>query len=260
MRVVIAGNGDLARYICEEFTSVGHELVILTRSHNPQLERPGAHSVYHRLYSGIPGGPPTGYRGLSGPAAFYSRPREPIRKLLREQTDLEWTLVSVSWLADYVVSAKNRYIKEIGVACPINLADGSMVIPGTGNEPVDFAWARDIAKALEKLVIAPAWEPYTFTSGEQSSWNEVARIIRDKYRPDLKVRYLSLGNIVETVRTTKDDDAVVLAEHQLLSASHACSLPQDKVQAQRPKYFPGIYFRTLRDGLAELDRDAGIIA
>ena len=145
------------------------------------------------------------------------------------------------------------------MACPINLADGSMVIPGTGNEPVDFAWAREVAKALEKLVIAPAWEPYTFTSGEQSSWNDVARIIRDKYRPDLKVQYLSLGNIVETIRTSKDDDTVGLAEHQLLSASHACSLPQDKVRAQRQKYFPGICFRTLQDGLAEFDRDAGTI-
>ncbi|KAM5483924.1 hypothetical protein MaudMau93_006120 [Microsporum audouinii] len=224
MRVVIAGNGDLARYIREEFTSVACQ-------QSPKCKRfiPSEFVGDIEAYPDQP--------------AFYSRPREPIRKLLREQTDLEWTLVSVGWLADYVVPAKNRYIKEIGVACPINLADGSMVIPGTGNEPVDFAWARDVAKALGKLVIAPAWEP----------------IIRDKYRPDLKVRYLSLGNIVETIRTTKDDDAVVLAEHQLLSASHACSLPQDKVQAQRPKYFPGIYFRTLRDGLAELDRDAGTI-
>ncbi|KAM5453539.1 hypothetical protein MaudCBS49596_002742 [Microsporum audouinii] len=169
MRVVIAGNGDLARYIREEFTSVGHELVILTRSHKPQLERPGVTQfitdytleslavplrdsevlistigdpVIHRH-------PPHPHPSLSAESemqtfhtlrpAFYSRPREPIRKLLREQTDLEWTLVSVGWLADYVVPDKNRYIKEIGVACPINLANSSMVIPGTGNEPVDFA-------------------------------------------------------------------------------------------------------------------------
>lgn len=41
MRVAVAGNGDLARYICEEFTAAGHEVIILTRSHKQQLEQPG---------------------------------------------------------------------------------------------------------------------------------------------------------------------------------------------------------------------------
>ncbi|KAH8654291.1 hypothetical protein BGZ61DRAFT_313600, partial [Ilyonectria robusta] len=39
-RVVVAGSGDLARYVCEEFTKVGHELV-LTRKQKPQFERLG---------------------------------------------------------------------------------------------------------------------------------------------------------------------------------------------------------------------------
>lgn len=38
---------------------------------------------------------------------FYYHTREPIRKALREQTELQWTLVSVGWLADYVVPSKN---------------------------------------------------------------------------------------------------------------------------------------------------------
>lgn len=59
--------------------------------------------------------------------AFYARSREPIHKLLREKTDLEWTLVCLGWLADYIVPTKNRYIKDIGGSCPINLADNISV-------------------------------------------------------------------------------------------------------------------------------------
>ena len=304
MRVAVAGNGDLARYICEEFTAAGHELIILTRSHKPQLERPGVTQfitdytlqslatairdgealistigdvspayvdLHHTLIQACQQSPtckrfiPSEFAGdietYPDQPAFYGRSREPIRKLLREQTDLEWTLVCLGWLTDYIVPAKNRYIKEIGESCPINLADNSMMIPGTGNEPVDFTWARDTAKALERLVTTPAgqWEPYTYISGEQATWNNVARIIRDKYRPDLKIQHLSLGKIVEIIRTSTDDDTVALSEHQLLSASRACALPQEKVQAQRQKYFSGVYFRTLQDGLAEFDRDAEVI-
>ena len=139
----------LARYICEEFTSAGHELVILTRSHKPQLERPGVtqfitdytlQSLATPLRDGevlistigdvtpsyidihrtliqacqqsltckrfIPSEFAGDIETYPDQPAFYSRTREPIRKLLREQTDLEWTLVSVGWLADYVVPAK----------------------------------------------------------------------------------------------------------------------------------------------------------
>lgn len=41
MHVILAGSGDLARYICEEFTKAGHTLTVLTRSHKPQFEQPG---------------------------------------------------------------------------------------------------------------------------------------------------------------------------------------------------------------------------
>lgn len=303
MRVVIAGPGDLARYICEEFIKAGHELIILTRSYKSQFEHPGVTQfvtdytlqslstplanaevlistiadytpsyidVHCTLIQACQQSPkckrfiPSEFGGdietyPDQPGCYY-RTREPIRKVLREQTDLEWTLVSVGWAADYVVPAKNRYVKDIGAACPINLAGGSIVIPGTGNEPVNFTWMRDVAKALAELVKDSAgWEPYTYISGEHTCWNDVARVIRQKYRPDLTIKYQSVDNIIEALRTPKDDDALHLAESQMFSVSQACSLPQDKVQAQRQKYFPAIRFRTLEDGLAELDGDAGMI-
>ncbi|KAE8353386.1 hypothetical protein BDV28DRAFT_133229 [Aspergillus coremiiformis] len=302
MRVIIAGNGDMARYICEEFTSAGHELVILTRSHKPDREWPGVTQfitdytlpslatalqdgevlistigdmtqsyveVSRNLIQACQQSPtckrfiPSEFVGdietYPDQPGFYIRSREPIRKLLREQTDLEWTLVSVGWLCDYMVPVKNRYVKDVDPLCPLSLANGTMVIPGTGNEPVDFVWMRDIVKALAKLVIAPVWEPYTLISAERSNWNTVARVIRDKYRPDLKIQHISLGQIVETIRTSNDQDIVDVAQHQLLSACHACSLPPDQVQAHKEKYFPGIRFRTLQDGLDEFDRDAATI-
>lgn len=302
MRVVIAGSGGLARYICEEFPKAGHELIILTRRHKPELEHPGVTQfitdytlqslstplangevlistisdytpsyvdIHHSLIQACQQSPkckrfiPSEFAGdidtYPDQPGFYYRTREPIRKDLRGQTDLEWTLVSVGWLIDYVVPSKNRYLKDIGKFCPINLADGSIVIPGTGNEPVDVTWVRDVAKALAELVKAPAWEPYTYISGEKTCWKDVARVIGQKYHPDLTTEYQSLYNIIETIRTSKDDDILLVTDHQIFSASQASSLPQDKVQAQRQKYFPGIHFRTLQDGLAEFDRDAGVI-
>ncbi|KAL4932877.1 uncharacterized protein BDV17DRAFT_279229 [Aspergillus undulatus] len=113
---------------------------------------------------------------------FYYRTREPIlRQALRQQTDIEWTLVSVGWLVDYIVPQGNRYLMDAGEAFPIDLASKKIVIPGTGNDPVDVTAARDLATALALLVNAPSWEPYTYISGEKTSWNKLAELVQQRY-------------------------------------------------------------------------------
>lgn len=302
MRVAIAGYGDMTRYIIEEFSKVGHELVVLTRSHKSDIDRPGVTQfvtdysleslaaplrdaevlvstigdqsssyidIHRNLIKACQQSPkckrfmPSEYAGNLDThpeqPAFYARSREPIRQLLREQTDLEWTLILVGWLADYVLPASNRYIRDFGEACPINLVDGTMMIPGTGDEPISFIWSRDVAKAMASLVSAPKWERHTFVTGELSTWNNVATLLRNKYQPDLKVQHLSVSSILETIASAEDALTKGLAEHQLYSASHASALPQERLQAQRQKYFPGVQFRTLRGGLDDFDRDTSII-
>ncbi|KAJ6444839.1 NADH(P)-binding domain-containing protein [Purpureocillium lavendulum] len=302
MHVVIAGSGDLARYICEEFTKAGHTLTVLTRTQKPELDQPGveqhvtnyslpslmetldesevlistisdftasfvdvhraliqacqASSKCKRFIASEFAGDIETYPEQPG---FYWRTREPVREILRSQTDIEWTLVSNGWLADYLVPPRNRHIKDIGDAHPVDLSKRTMVIPGTGNEPINFTWARDIAKALAHLVGVPGWEPHTYISGERSCWNKVAALLEEAYQIDLKTTHVSLYEITESVRTAKDENSLFLADHHLFSISHASSLPEAKVTAHREKYFRGIRFRTLIEGLSELEGNLDLI-
>ena len=186
---------------------------------------------------------------------FYYSPHEPVREILRNQADIEWTLVCIGWLTDYFVPLQNRYIKDIGEFHPINWVDDKIVIPGTGNEPVDFTWARDVVRGLASLVKAPpgSWEPYTFMSGERSCWNDTAKIVQQKYRPDSPIEHRSLHTVAEMMKAAKDENTLILADYYLLSISQACANPSDKVQAHREKFFPGVRFRTLQDGLSQVD-------
>lgn len=190
--------------------------------------------------------------------AFYYRTREPIRKVLRDQHELEWTLVSVGWFIDYVVPAKNRYLKDIGEAFPIDLSAGKIIIPGTGNEPVDITWARDAAKGMGALLNAPTWETYTYMSGQKTCWNDVAEIIKRRH-PDFSLQHKSLAQLIETLRTSQDEDAQLIAEYQIFSASHASSFVPAKVKAQQETYFQGVHFRALREGLDEVDADSSTV-
>ena len=186
---------------------------------------------------------------------FYYSPHEPVREMLRKQTDIEWTLVCIGWLTDYFVPIRNRHIKDIGDFHPINWIDTEIVIPGTGNEPVDFTWARDVVRGLASLVKAPpgSWESYTFMSGERSCWNDTAKIVQQKYRPDSPIKRISLHTVAEMIKAAKDEDTLILADYYLLSISQACANPSDKVRAHKEKFFPGVRFRTLQDGLSQAD-------
>ncbi|KAK5989565.1 Oxidoreductase swnR [Cladobotryum mycophilum] len=228
--------------ISSAYTDV-HRTLILACQESPKCKRfiPAEFAANIEAYPDEPG--------------FYYAPHEPIRQMLRGQTDVEWTLVCIGWLTDYFVPTKNRYIKDIGEFHPINLVDSKIVIPGTGNEPVDFTWARDVVRGLASLVKAPSgsWEPYTFMSGERSCWNDTAKIIKQKYYPDIPIEHISLHTVAEMIKTAKNEDTLMLADYYLLSISQACANLPEKVQAHREKYFPGIRFRTFQEGLSQFD-------
>lgn len=189
---------------------------------------------------------------------FYSRLQGVIRAELAAQDELEWTLLSTGWFVDYVVPARNRRLQDAGDAIPVNLAGNSMVIPGNGKEPLDVTAVRDVARAVAKLLRAPAWERYTYVSGEKTTWNDIAALVRRKY-PDVKVTHRSLNQLVEDIVANPEGEERIIAEYRIFSASHAGSLPANKVAAHREKYFAGIKFRTAKELMAEVERDPDVI-
>ncbi|KAF2965338.1 hypothetical protein GQX73_g8241 [Xylaria multiplex] len=228
--------------ISSGYTNV-HRTLLLACQESPRCKRfiPAEFAANIEAYPDEPG--------------FYYTIHEPVREMLRGQADIEWTLACIGWLTDYFVPTKNRYIKDIGEFHPMNWVDKKTVIPGTGNEPVDFTWARDVARGLASLVKAPpgSWEPYTFMSGERSCWNDTTKLIKEKYRLDTPTKHISLHTVAEMIKTAKDEDTLILSDYYLLSISQACANPPDKVLAHREKYFQGVRFRTLQDGLSQLE-------
>ncbi|OQE87094.1 hypothetical protein PENNAL_c0020G02756 [Penicillium nalgiovense] len=200
MRIAIAGSGAMARYICEEFPS--HRLSRIT-----QFLRwlPQSTIIY-----------------LSSTTA----PESLSEKVLREQSELEWTLVSVGWLVDYVVPSKNRYPSDAGPAFPIDLRANQIIIPGIGNDPVDVTSARDLAVVLAMLANAPSWEPY------------------QRYPSVTEVKRIGLGHILDTIQTSTDEIELLISHYQIFMPLRAGSLDPEMVQRHRRKFFAGLNFRT----------------
>ncbi|KAA8649952.1 hypothetical protein EYZ11_001004 [Aspergillus tanneri] len=193
---------------------------------------------------------------------FYLANHEPIRQMLREQNILEWTLLCCGWLVDYIVPLKNRYLKDIGDAFPVNLAEKRMVIPGSGKELVTITAARDMTRAIVALLQAPAgsWEPFTYVSGEKTTWRQVAEQVRVKYpHIQFEVQYISLTQLITAVCEATTDEARFYAEYSIFSVSNAANFDTVKVEAQRGKYFKDINFRNVQELLDEADKNPEVV-
>lgn len=89
-------------------------------------------------------------------------------------------------------------------------------------------------------------------AGERSRWNNIAKTIQQHYHPDSPIEHISLHAVGEMIKVAEDETTLLLADYYLLSISQACANPSDEVQAHREKFFPGVRFRTLQDGLSQL--------
>ncbi|KAL5334394.1 hypothetical protein BJX70DRAFT_402609 [Aspergillus crustosus] len=193
---------------------------------------------------------------------FYWETREPIREILRNQSKLEWSVISCGWIVDYILPRRNRYLKDIGDAFPVNLAEGRMVIPGTGNEPVDVVSARDLARALVALTKAPlgVWERYIYLSGEQISCNKLGELVQGKY-PEVEfvVERVSLTKLVYAVRDAKEEFESIEAEYKIVTVSGAAGFEKGVVERHRERFFGGVRFRTVSEILDASDQGDVIV-
>lgn len=93
---------------------------------------------------------------------FYIPTHGAIRQSLKSQNIVEWTLVNNGWFMDYFVPSNKTYMKSLGNVWPLNMETWEAMIPGTGDEPIGFTAARDVAKACVKLITTDKWVCFTY--------------------------------------------------------------------------------------------------
>jgi hypothetical protein len=132
--------------------------------HNAMLSACTASRTCKRFVPSEYGGNITDF---AGPLKVFDSIRGEFRKALQAQTSVEWTLVNGGWFMDYFVAREKTYIKPWLPGWPIDLEHSTARISGTGEEKIGWTSARDIAKALVKLVGAEKWVRTNFVPFSQ---------------------------------------------------------------------------------------------
>jgi nucleoside-diphosphate-sugar epimerase len=221
--IVIAGAGDVAKYLVEELLhDSNYNIVVLSRAERPWFQRPGvtlqitdytkdsilsilnkndASVLFSFLHSNDPAFYVTAHQAMLNACResesckrfvpseyggdidnfpllprFYEPTHVAFREILEQQNDVEWTLVNMGWFMDYFVQPANgskSYMKALPGVWPIDLEGWKVVVLETGEEKIGWTAARDVAKALVRLVGVEmgGWERKTYVVGEIGTWN-----------------------------------------------------------------------------------------
>ncbi|RLN73120.1 hypothetical protein BBJ28_00002784 [Nothophytophthora sp. Chile5] len=184
-----------------------------------------------------------------------------VKDALRSQSELEWTVISVGWVADYVVSAANRYHYDLGELFALDLSTKTMTIPGTGHEKFAITSARDTAKAVAELLKSPnKWRQYTYVQGEETTWLEVAETMKTAGgMPDLNITFESVEHVKAIFDQKESMDAMVTAEFKLYVPSGKLKFDQQKIQRDRDEFFPDVHFRSAQELLDAVKEDPTLV-
>ncbi|KAG6621307.1 Isoflavone reductase [Phytophthora cinnamomi] len=185
----------------------------------------------------------------------------PVKKALKEQSELEWTVIAIGFLMDYIVPSGNRYHPDIGPLYALDLNTKTMTIPGTGNEVFETTSARDVAKAVAAMLKSPnKWRPYTFLQGEQTTWLQLAEMLKTEGGiPELEVVFEPLDEWQKVFAKRDLSEAAIVAEFKLYVPLGTLKLDREKVKRDRAEFFPNVHFRTVRELLAAVKQDPKVI-
>ncbi|KAF7536526.1 hypothetical protein G7Z17_g13036 [Cylindrodendrum hubeiense] len=180
---------------------------------------------------------------------FYYEVHEPVREALRKQNNVTWTLFCNGWFLDYAVPSSNRYFND-GQAFSMDFKTKVIKVYGKGTQLVDLTSARDVGKALAELVKHDEWEDYTFVRGEKISWQGLFDVIHRRDPTWIK-KTISLAESVKLI--VDNGPGKVRGQLEVYGHSDGAVSPDDKIEAQRAKYFQGVKFRGLEELLDEAD-------
>jgi len=182
-----------------------------------------------------------------------------IYNMLAGQQTIEWTLLSVGWLIDYVIPTSQRYLPDDEGFWVQNPRNKTFKLYGNGTQTISCTAARDAASAVIRLLETNSkWEAFTYVSGEQLRWIDLWQIIQG-YDTEYRLVSKSLTESIRQLVESKDTMTTLVAVFDVMGHSEALCYPQERVDRHRKKYFEGIRFRMVRELIEDAKANPGTV-
>ncbi|KAL2832688.1 hypothetical protein BJY01DRAFT_260075 [Aspergillus pseudoustus] len=189
---------------------------------------------------------------------YMHETREPIRRGLRAQSEVEWTIVLVGWFAEYLLPPghEGRHFGDLEVGWPVDHVKKLFVLYGEGEKRVTLTSARDtVAAVVGLLESGERWEEYTHLAGETVRWRELLETLqrRDGEWTSVERGFEDALRQVEEAEESGEQGKKVETQLQLLGYTDYNCVDIGKAERQRGVYFPGVQSREVVEVLDEIE-------
>lgn len=180
-----------------------------------------------------------------------------VKDALKAQNELEWTVISLGWLMDYVVPSANRYHADLSPLFALDLRTETMTIPGMGHEPFSITSARDVAKAVAQMLKSKSkWRPFTYVQGQETTWLKIADAVKTHGGLlDLKIEFESVDELAKVLEHSESTEEALVAEFKLYAPTGKLTFDQSKVQRDRTEFFPDLRLYSVAEALEAVKKE-----
>ncbi|KGO64763.1 hypothetical protein PITC_073610 [Penicillium italicum] len=203
MPLAIAGLGDLACYLVEEFTVNSHDVMALSRRLKPRFEgllKVDQVVVDYLVESTV--NAISDCEAMISTILDFSEGFVDIHVALTEECK-QSRIYKRFIPSELGVRSKNRHLKDFGPTFPINVANQTRVIPSTRSESLIVTNAWDMAKSLVALLESAKWDKYTYSTGEKTCWADISRTFTEKH-PAISVSHQDVAEIEQEAMSCFD--------------------------------------------------------
>jgi hypothetical protein len=190
-------------------------------------------------------------------------PWYPYQLTIRDQlrtTSLEWTEIATGYFLDYwgMPHIKTNMTPDMPA---LDVVHGVAGIPGTGDEPVSFAYTYDVASVVAEILTTPKWDEATYIVADKLTWNDFVALAEAARGRKFHVSYdhvdeLAKGNITELPSHSEVYHEFPKEELQEMYSGLGLSMARGTFDLDLNKsvhlQFPHIQMMTVRDMLRDI--------
>ncbi|KAH8423698.1 uncharacterized protein LDX57_001455 [Aspergillus melleus] len=186
----------------------------------------------------------------SSPRA-YGRTRAPFREILAQTSGITYTSFNLGWFMDYFLPPEFSYMGFLEDEFPVDPRPEvwRYVVRGSGEEEQCWTCARDVARAVVRLLGVEGWEPATYITGQRGTFNEMAKLLERFYDRPFTTTHRSLEDINRSLANPSSKHELAIAEIEEWGVSGATACPEEKTRRQHEEYFKGMEFLSVEEML-----------
>ncbi|CAG8907855.1 unnamed protein product [Penicillium egyptiacum] len=150
---------------------------------------------------------------------FSAATHEVVRKKLRSQHDIKWTMICHGWFMEYILSPEKNPLREIGLAWVMNHGTKVFDMYADGLQKVTLTSTADTARAVlavlrDSINTAADLPPVTHLAGQTLTYRDLFQLIRTR-DPAWKSSPVTFSEVLNAIHEgLKANDALV-AVHQM---------------------------------------------